>query len=87
MKTKNPFVNGLGGLLGTTLVRSWMGTLDCKIAYYDPAVDAEPHFQACDIDLHPHLSVLEALLAMEPNEPMAHLEEIGEHYQWPKNWA
>ena len=31
-------------------------------------------------------AVLEALLAMEPNEPMAHVEEINEHYQWPKNW-
>jgi len=39
MKTKSSFVNGLGGLASTTLVRSWMGTLDCKIAYYDPAVD------------------------------------------------
>lgn len=31
--------------------------------------------------------VLEALLHIEPNAPMAHVEEIGEHYQWPKNWA
>jgi len=31
--------------------------------------------------------VLEALLAMEPTTPMAHLEEINEHYQWPENWA
>lgn len=36
---------GLGGLLGTSLVRSWMGTLDYRVAYYDPAVD--PAFSYC----------------------------------------
>jgi alpha-galactosidase len=30
--------------------------------------------------------VLEALLAMEPNEPMAYIEDINEHYEWPSNW-
>ena len=39
MKLNSPFVNGLGGLLGSSLVRSWMGTLECRIAYYDSAVD------------------------------------------------
>jgi len=32
------------------------------------------------------MEMLEALLAMEPNEPMAYLEDINEHYQWPSNW-
>ena len=30
--------------------------------------------------------VLDALLHIEPNEPMAYLEGIEEHYQWPDNW-
>jgi alpha-galactosidase len=30
--------------------------------------------------------VLEALLAMEPNEPMAYVEDINKHYKWPSNW-
>lgn len=40
MSTSGSFLSGLGGLLATTAVRSWMSGLDCKIAYYDPAVDA-----------------------------------------------
>jgi hypothetical protein len=31
--------------------------------------------------------VLEALLHIEPNAPMAYVEDINEHYRWPKNWA
>ena len=31
--------------------------------------------------------VLDALLHIEPNEPMAYIEEINEHYQWPENWV
>jgi hypothetical protein len=30
--------------------------------------------------------VLEALMHMEPNEPMAYVEDINEHYDWPENW-
>ena len=30
---------------------------------------------------------LDALLHIEPNEPMAYVEEINEHYRWPENWA
>jgi alpha-galactosidase/6-phospho-beta-glucosidase family protein len=29
---------------------------------------------------------LEALLNMEPNEPMAYIEDVNEHYAWPGNW-
>jgi alpha-galactosidase/6-phospho-beta-glucosidase family protein len=29
---------------------------------------------------------LEALLDIEPNEPMAFVEDIHDHYQWPENW-
>jgi alpha-galactosidase len=32
------------------------------------------------------VDVLEALLAIEPNEPMAYVEDINDHYKWPKNW-
>ena len=32
------------------------------------------------------METLEALLAIEPNEPMAYIEDINEHYKWPKNW-
>ncbi len=30
---------------------------------------------------------LEALFDMEPNEPMAYIEDIHDHYAWPKNWT
>ena len=30
--------------------------------------------------------VTEALFDIEPNEPMAYLEDIHDHYHWPKNW-
>ncbi len=39
MRIKSPFLMGIGGLLTTTVVRHWMGTLDYKVAYYDPAID------------------------------------------------
>jgi len=32
------------------------------------------------------VEVLDALMTMEANEPMAYLEDINEHYKWPKNW-
>jgi alpha-galactosidase len=32
------------------------------------------------------VEVLEALMHMEPNEPMAYVEDINEHYDWPENW-
>jgi lysophospholipid acyltransferase (LPLAT)-like uncharacterized protein len=45
MKITSPFLNKLGGLLGSAAVRRWMSTLDYKIAYYDAAVD--PAFPEC----------------------------------------
>ena len=30
--------------------------------------------------------VMEALIDIEPNEPMAYVEDIHDHYQWPENW-
>jgi alpha-galactosidase len=32
------------------------------------------------------LQMLEALLAMEPNEPMHYIEDINDHYKWPDIW-
>ncbi len=39
MKIQSPFLFGLAGLLGTAAIRAWMGTLECKAACYDRAVD------------------------------------------------
>ncbi|HUT12541.1 MAG TPA: lysophospholipid acyltransferase family protein [Thermoguttaceae bacterium] len=39
MKLNHPFINKLGGLLGSLAIRSWMSTLDYKAAYYDHTVD------------------------------------------------
>ena len=32
------------------------------------------------------MEVLEALFDIEPNEPMAYVEDIHDHYDWPENW-
>ncbi|MBT4139740.1 MAG: alpha-glucosidase/alpha-galactosidase, partial [Candidatus Latescibacteria bacterium] len=32
------------------------------------------------------VEVLDALFNIEPNEPMKHIEDINEHFSWPKNW-
>jgi alpha-galactosidase len=40
--------------------------------------------QTCDYDQA--VKVLDALVDIEPNEPMAYIEDIHEHYHWPKNW-
>jgi len=32
------------------------------------------------------MEVIDALLNIEPNEPMAYIENINDHYKWPKNW-
>ena len=45
MKLKSPFLNKLGGLLGSAAVRRWMSTLDYKVAYYDRTID--PVFPEC----------------------------------------
>jgi len=33
------------------------------------------------------VEVLDALLHIEPNEPMAHVKDINEHFDWPDNWG
>jgi alpha-galactosidase/6-phospho-beta-glucosidase family protein len=32
------------------------------------------------------VEVLQALIDIEPNEPMAYIEDIHDHYTWPANW-
>ena len=39
MKIKNPFIWKTLGLLGSVLIRNWMGTIDFKISYGDPSFD------------------------------------------------
>jgi lysophospholipid acyltransferase (LPLAT)-like uncharacterized protein len=45
MKITSPFINKLGGLLASAAIGRWMGTLDYKVAYYDPTID--PIFSEC----------------------------------------
>jgi lysophospholipid acyltransferase (LPLAT)-like uncharacterized protein len=45
MKLRGEFINKVAGLAVSTLVRGWMGTLDYRVAYYDPAVD--PVHESC----------------------------------------
>lgn len=39
MKLTNPFLTNLAGLIAAKAIRAWMGTLDYRVAFYDPAVD------------------------------------------------
>jgi len=39
MKIKSPALAGLGGLMGASLARTWMSTLDNKASLYDPSLD------------------------------------------------
>ena len=39
MSVMSRFLTGAGGLLGSWLVRGWMGSLEYKAAHYDPAAD------------------------------------------------
>jgi len=39
MKLTSPFLLETLGLLGSALIRVWMGTMDYKVAYYDPNID------------------------------------------------
>ena len=45
MKLDHPLVSKLGGLLASTFIRHWMGTLDYKVAYYDRSID--PVYPEC----------------------------------------
>jgi hypothetical protein len=59
MKLDHPLLNKLGGLLGAAAVHSWMGTLDYKVAFYDPAVDpARPECRGQKIYIFWHEYIL-----------------------------
>lgn len=59
MKRHSPLLTKLGGLLATAAIRSWMGTLDYKIACYDPAIDpALPECRSQKIYLFWHEYIL-----------------------------
>lgn len=45
MSITHSLLNNIGGLLMPALLKCWMGTLDCKIAYHDRAID--PVFPEC----------------------------------------
>jgi lysophospholipid acyltransferase (LPLAT)-like uncharacterized protein len=45
MKIENAFLHRLGGLVSSAAVRCWMGTMDYKVLYADPAID--PVFPEC----------------------------------------
>lgn len=59
MKIDSRFLIGLGGLLGTQAIRSWMSTLDFKASYHDAALDpASPHCRGQKIYLFWHEYIL-----------------------------
>lgn len=39
MRIKSPLFWKTAGLVGTTLIRNWMDTIDFKVAFYDPSID------------------------------------------------
>jgi lysophospholipid acyltransferase (LPLAT)-like uncharacterized protein len=58
LKIESPLLNKIGGLLGVTAVRTLMGTLDYKAAYYDLATDpatATPHGQRLYLFWHEYV--------------------------------
>lgn len=55
MRINHRFLIGLGGLLGTQAIRGWMGTLDYRVRYSDPALDpASPYCRGRKIYLFWH---------------------------------
>jgi lysophospholipid acyltransferase (LPLAT)-like uncharacterized protein len=59
MKIRSRLLMGLGGLLGTGLVRWWMDTLHCRIVYHDPALDpGSPHCHGQKIYIFWHEYIL-----------------------------
>ncbi len=59
MRINHRFLIGLGGLLGTQAIRGWMGTLDYRVHYSDPALDpASPYCRGKKIYLFWHEYIL-----------------------------
>jgi lysophospholipid acyltransferase (LPLAT)-like uncharacterized protein len=59
MKRRGSALNRLCGFLAATAVRSWMSTLDYKVAYYNPAVDpVDPQYDGQKIYIFWHENIL-----------------------------
>ncbi len=59
MKIRNAYLNKIAGLLSATTVRTWMSTLDYKVAFYDPSVDpVSPQWSGQKIYLFWHEYIL-----------------------------
>jgi lysophospholipid acyltransferase (LPLAT)-like uncharacterized protein len=59
MKRFGPGFSRLCGFLAATTVRSWMSTLDYKVAFYDPAVDpVDPQYDGQKIYVFWHENIL-----------------------------
>jgi lysophospholipid acyltransferase (LPLAT)-like uncharacterized protein len=59
MKISHPFLHHLGGLLASIAVRNWMGTLEYKCSFYDPAVDpVNPNYSGQKIYIFWHEYIL-----------------------------
>ena len=59
MRLNHPFLTNLSGLLAAKLVRWWMGGLDYRAAFYDPAVDpAHPECTGQKIYIFWHENIL-----------------------------
>lgn len=59
MKLDSPILMRIAGLLAATGIRSWMNTLDYKVAYYDPAVDpVSPAYRGQKIHIFWHEYIL-----------------------------
>lgn len=60
MKIRSPALLKLGGLLGVSLIRSWMSTIDYRISFYDPTVDPfhpEYHGQKIFVLWHEYITL------------------------------
>jgi lysophospholipid acyltransferase (LPLAT)-like uncharacterized protein len=56
---RNPLFVKFGGLLGSTLIRGWMSSLEYRVAYYDPKVDpVHPEYSGQKIYIFWHEYIL-----------------------------
>lgn len=59
MKLDSPILTRISGLVAATAIRSWMSTLDYKVAFYDPAVDpVSPAYHGQKIHIFWHEYIL-----------------------------
>jgi lysophospholipid acyltransferase (LPLAT)-like uncharacterized protein len=59
MKIRSPLLIKAGGLIGATAIRTWMSSLDYRVAFYDPAVDpVDPRYAGQKIYVFWHEYIL-----------------------------